>query len=361
MRKEKRERSNPIIFYLITLGIGIFIFCGSFYFAFNFFSTTPETQQAAPTLPTINKFTAVINKIDNDSIKIFNMNTESFIKISDNVEIYDKDNFTIPRSKLSIGMIVDAVSDNSKIKSLTINKNSWKKSHVNNFKFDYNSNYFYYDGKKYSFGENILVMYKDNLYDIRQINPLSVITICGIDENICAIEINKGYGTVNFLNADKIVGGILKVDSKSPMLLIDTKTLELPEGHHNISITGDNIETYNKDFFINDNSKVELDLSNVQFKFGILKLKINEDDCTVYIDDKKSSASEPILLNYGEHSLKVEKEDFNSYSRNFKIDNDVKEIRVYLYRKFGLKDTIKEDETTESPQIYIENSDASES
>ena len=139
------------------------------------------------------------------------------------------------------------------------------------------------------------------------------------------------------------------------MLLNDTKTLELAEGHHNISIPGDNIETYTKDFFINDNNNIDLDLATIQFKLGILKLNINEEDCTVYIDDKKSSASEPILLNYGEHSLKVEKEDFNSYSRTFRIDNDVKEIRVYLYRKFGLKDTIKDDETLDSSQIYIES------
>lgn len=347
MRKKTREKRGTVIFYVLTFLIGILICVLAFVFTFNFFSVNNKSFESVVSsqfaTPSFNKFTALINKIENNSCEIYNMNMESnsIIKITDAVKIYDKNNSKVDLSKLCVGAIVDVTSDNGQIKSLAINKNVWKKSHIANFNINHDSKILSYNDKSYSFCDNTLVVSKNNLYDIKKIKPLCIITITGLDNNIWFVEVNKGYGNINFLNTDKITSGILKIDSKSPLLLRDTKTLELSEGHHIISISGDNIEIYNRDLFINSDDRIDINLSDVQFKCGILKLKINKTDCMVYIDNKKVSMSEPILLNYGEYNLKVVKDGFKDYSEKIFIDRDVNEINVRMYGEINLNKSIE--------------------
>ena len=134
---------------------------------------------------------------------------------------------------------------------------------------------------------------------------------------------------------NKFINGIAKIDSKEIFNLNDIDAKELREGHHNIFISGDNIEDYSKDFFIKANENLDLNLDDVEFKNGLLKINLEQSGCLIYVDDKKISLSDPIFLNYGEHELKITKQGFEDYVNKILIDSQTHEINVSLNVEYG--------------------------
>ena len=355
----KKDKRNTIIFYVMTFLFGIFLCVITFFFVFSTFSHDTKVNVSPTTELTnnlSNKFIAVIKNIDGKDIEISNINTESDSKIQfdNNIKVFDKNNSAINFEKLKEGNIIEIKSENGKVKSIAIAKNSWEMKHINDFKIDNDIKTIIVGSKSYNYSNETIIKYKGNDYDIKILSPLNVININGLDKNILFIDVLKSYGTLSFSSLDKIVGGILKIDNETPVLIKNLKTKDLSEGPHVITISGDNIETYTTDVFIKANEQINIDLDNIQFKCGILNLNINESGCEVYINNKKVSLSEPIMLNYGEYKLKIVKDGFKDFTQNILINTDTKTINAQLEKKINLG---KINISTEpgSAKVYIDD------
>jgi PEGA domain. len=354
----KKNRDNAIMFYFVTFGLGIFLCITTFFIVFNSFSKGIKNS-ASPQVSieniSSNKFNAVIKNIDARELEIFNINSEtnSKINIDEKVQILDKNDSRLDFGKLKVGSIVEVNSQNGKIVSVGINKDSWKMKNISNFRIDNSSKTIFFGSSIYNYSNETIAKYKDEEYDIKKLNSLGVISVSGLNKNIWFIDVIKSYATLSFTGLDKIKGGILKLDNES-ILTNDLKTKKVMEGAHSISISGDNIETYSKDILVNANETLNIDLSGVQFKCGILNLKINQTGTTIYIDNKKVSLSEPIMLNYGQYNLKITKDGYETYEQEFLMDTDTKEIDVNMVKKIDMG-KIRITTIPDNSQIYIDD------
>ena len=332
----------------------------SFFLVLKFFSGSKDTvsQKATSSVSSIssNKFTAVIKQIDKRTMKIFNINIDSSseITIDDGTKLLDKNDCEIDISRLKPGNIIDISCENGKTKSINIAKDSWAIKHVNNFDINQETKKISFENKSYKYSDETIIRYKDQDYDFQKINPLCVINISGLDKDIWFIDIFKSYGVLNLTGLDKITNGKIRFDDEQPVSLKNLKSKNLSEGSHVISVNGDNIETYSKDIFINGDETLDLNLSEVQFKCGILKIDIGESNCDVYIDNKKISITEPIVLNYGEYKLKIKKDGFKDYSEDIIIDSANKYINISLEKKINLG-KIRVTTNPDNAQIYIDD------
>ena len=360
---KKKKKDNPVAFYALTFLFGIFLCALTFFVVFKSFSPSENKTAATPTSTVAiqnnlsNEFTAIIKNIDGKELGIYNLNTQSDSQIhfdAETIKVFDKNNSAINFEKLRAGNIVEIKSDNGKINSISIAKNSWELKHISDFKPDAQSNSILIGSTRYTFSDDTIVKYKGDDFDIKNLSPLNIINLNGLGKEILYIDVVKSYGTISFSGLDKIVGGILKIDNDSPILTKDLKTKQLSEGPHVISISGDNIETYTTDIFIKADEKTNINLSNIQFKCGILNLNVSETGCQVYIDDKKISLAEPIILNYGEYKLRIVKAGFKDFVQNILINTNTKTVNAQLEKKISLgKINITTD--PDNAQVYIDD------
>lgn len=352
MKRDNYILYKNIFFFILIILVGILFFILSYIFAINFFSgETKKTdlqsergikrEVVSDEKESPKKNICLMEGIDNDEISIFNLQTGigSTIKISE-----------AQKNQFQVGDIINIFFKNGTAEKIELNKNVWQKNKISNFKLDLETKKFIYENEKYYFSEHIFV--KD--CDLNKISPVSLITIKGLGKQILYFEVNKGAGKINFLAKEKIVNGIAKIDSKEIFNLNDVNAKELCEGYHNIFISGDNIEDYSKDFFIKANENIDLNLDDVEFKNGLLKINLEQTGCLIYVDDKKISLSDPVFLDYGEHELKITKQGFEDYVNKILIDSQTHEINVSLIKKIDLGKLIITTEPNDA-EIYLDD------
>lgn len=352
MRKNNYILYKNIFFFVLVILIGILFFILSYVFAINFFSGEPnktDLQSESDIKREIvsdeekspKKNICLIEKMNGNEISIFNLQTGigSTIKISE-----------AQKNQFQAGDIINMFFKNGAAEKIELNKNVWQKHRISNFKLELETKKFIYENEKYYLSKHVFVKY----CDLNKISPVSLITIKGLGKQILYLEVNKGAGKINFLAKEKIVNGIAKIDSKEIFNLNDVNAKELCEGYHNIFISGDNIEDYSKDFFIKANENLDLNLDEVEFKNGLLKINLEQSGCLIYVDDQKISLSDPIFLNYGEHELKITKQGFEDYVNKILIDSQTHEINVSLIKKIDLGKLIITTEPNDA-EIYLDD------
>ena len=353
MKKNNYILCKNIFFVVLIILIGILFFILSYTFAINFFSGEINKsdleikhdieekiigdEEFAP-----KKNICLIKEITGNEISILNLKTgiENAVKISE-----------AQKNQFQTGDIVNIFFKNGVAEKIEPNKNVWQKNRISNFKIDLETKKFIYENEKYYLNENIFIK---NHYALNKISPVSLITVKGLGKQILYLEVNKGAGKINFLAKEKIINGIAKIDSKEIFNLNDIDAKELREGHHNIFISGDNIEDYSKDFFIKANENIDLNLADVEFKSGLLKINLEQSGCLIYVDNKKILLSDPIFLNYGEHELKIIKQGFEDYVNKIIIDSQAHEINISLKQKIDLGKLIITTEPNDA-EIYLDD------
>ena len=333
MKKSKVAKFKGWAFCVLIFLIGILLFLLSFVFSMNFFSgeldvfstkkilDDSKQQDVTESKNSEKKGIFLIKEISNAEIKALDIKNgiDSEMKIN-----------SVCKDKFKSGDIVNIFFKNGVIKDIEFNSNVWQKNRINGFKFDLQTKEFWYEDKRYFLSDNLFIK---NNYDLNKISLMSLISIKGLGKKILYLEVNKGTGKINFIGEEKILNGVVRIDSKDIFELGSVKSKELSEGPHNLIISGDNIENYSKDFFIKDNGQTDLDLSKIELKNGLLKINLNQAGCLVYIDNKKIVLSDPIFLSYGEHELKIMKNGFEDYINKILIDSQAHEININMTKK----------------------------
>lgn len=354
MKKSKVAKFKSLTFYILVFLVGILLFLLSFVFSIKFFSGELDMSSTKKVLDDSKqqditdskngekKSIFLIKEMNNMEIKALDVKNgiDSEIKIN-----------SACKNKFKSGDIVNIFFKNGVVKDIEINSNAWQKNRINGFKFDLETKEFWYENKRYFLSDNLFIK---NNRDLSKISLMSLISIKGLGKKILYLEVNKGAGKINFLGGEKILNGIVKIDSKDIFELGSVKSKELSEGPHNLLISGDNIENYSKDFFIKDNEQIGLDLSQVEFKNGLLKINLDQAGCLVYIDNKKIVLSDPIFLSYGEHELKIIKNGFEDYINKILIDSQTHEINISMTKKIDLGKVFIQTEPSDA-EIYLDN------
>jgi len=333
--KKKSVKSHAKFFF-----VGIFAFVLSFIGSYIFFgdnknqSFINQENIKQPEKDIYNNFNALINKITSESsCEIYNIDTESnsIINLTNATEILDKNNFHTRLNNFKPGDLVNISALNGQIKSICANKKAWEQNRLVNFKIDLADKNIIFNNQEYYFNNNTLVLYKNHECDIKKLNDLCMISLKGLDKNIWTIEINKSTGVLCLIDFEnKITNGNLKIDNKNLIELNKITSKILTEGPHTISITGDNIQTYKKDIFIEPDENFNINFSDLQIKCGLLELKLNINNCIVHIDNARVYLTEPILLAYGSHKLKISKENYKDYEKDIFINQDTCELNINL-------------------------------
>jgi len=371
----RKTKSHFPFLYGLTLFTGIIACIVVFVTMFNSFidsrdAATPAPAQSTPARSTP---TAVAYEQTSDAvgvIKNISGGTDRFLAIYDiagartlnlltdgTTDFKNRYGQAIVYAELAVGDIVEFTYEprGNLLKSLRHSGQAWELKQVSKVSVDYAARTVSVNNDVYAYNDELISVAKGAGFDIRDIQPIDVVTLKGYQDKLWYAELIKSHGFLEFTDARLVVDGILEINTDFAADLSDAGTIELLEGVHRVVVRGGNIETYLKEIFIEKGETYVLDLNDVQFRMGLINLTVNTGDYTCHIDGEEVVPGEPILLTYGSYAFKLSKEGYLPWDGQVAVNEPVVELAVEL------KEEVQQSRFTinsypAGAEIYIDNS-----
>ncbi len=369
------QKSQFPAFYFITVSVAVVSAIVIFAVMFNMFSgkadKSPIPTDSGTPAPTetpkppetprgdTNKSTAVINNIsDRNKLNLTDLDSNKYysLETSGTSILKDRAGEHITFAELSVGDVVDVEfeTQTNYIVNLAKSSKAVDYRNVDGLKTDDIYQTITVKNTVFSYDENVIVTYKGKPYEIGKITETDKVDLRGYSNKIWVIDVKRGHGTINIINKEKISEGLLEIGNTKFLLLSETDSVEVEEGTHKIVVKGKNIAPYTTEITVENGQTAELDLGKTNVKKGELYIKCNVDDYVLSINGKKQEPINPIELEQGEYTVKVEATAYNPWEQKVTIGNGRREINVELKKDVKLsKLTLKTEPS--GADIYINN------
>lgn len=305
--------------------------------------------------------TGLVENISNSgAIQIYDLyeNRDYNLKYVNKTTLKDEFDKPLIIDEIKMGQIIDYqyAKGSTSLSSITLSKKAFYEKRVTGIKNDDLSKTYTKGDKTYFYDENTIVDFDRGVYNAEQITDKDIVNIRGFEKNIYYVEVVKGHGTLKVTNNFDIQNPSIEIDTTIIDSIKDVpeKDYILQEGPHKIVVKGDNIDPYITDIMIEANDVSELSLMYAQSKKGLFVPNITPYDADLYIDGEIVNRNEPIMLDYGPHTVRVSKNGFDEYMDTITIKGSETRINIALNGKVLMsKLTITTDPV--GAGVYVDN------
>ncbi len=331
-RRVKPQKSQLAVFYVVTIIFGVIISITVFSIVFNKFlskdsgaknivqTETPiKTEVAIEDEIELTELTTLILETSSETsqIKVLDIETSKQYNLYADVttKISDKYGQMLVFAELKAGDIMDVKFDarNGNLTAVYESTAAWEFKNVKNVRVDIAKSAITIGNDVYGYDSNLISVFRGGNYNISQLSPMDYVTVRGLKNKLLFIELANGHGTLEVVNGDKIKDGTIEVDTTVFRALDEAKKIELLEGSHKIVIKGANIDPFITEVTVSLGETSTVDLSEIQLKRGVITIDVDVEGATIYIDGTKTELTGQIPLDYGEYTIKVEKEGYEPY------------------------------------------------
>jgi hypothetical protein len=199
-----------------------------------------------------------------------------------------------------------------------------------------------------------MVRYNGEPYSVANVKPINEVTIRGHKDTVWSVEVLRSHGTLVIVGMEDIIDGHIEIDTEVFKMLDEFEPMDLVEGERRLVIKGTNIEPFVELVQINHGEVKTVNLADVQLRSGVLQLTVNEPYYTLTINGEIQSTTEPIVLPYGEHLIRVEKDEFEPYEETIDVSAPTATLNVTLQRIFRIARLMVTTEPS-GADIYVDN------
>lgn len=261
------------------------------------------------------------------SVHDINTDEEYIIKTNSDTKFINRSGQQSSVTKIQRGDLVSVVmnEDGQTAKQIQYSASTWMAKEVSGLTVDTEQktvSITFVNGtetKTYHYGNDNLFLYKDGEIAPESIDPCDVVTMQGRSDRVWSIKVIESHGNMTITHQNDIVNGILTIDDDQIIALKDFTELAITEGVHNISVSGDNIESFSDTIFVVPNEDFEYDLSKAQSKTGVVIIHANVYDFKLYINGAEADGTKPIVLPLGEYDIVVSKNGYKKWNQKITV------------------------------------------
>ena len=273
-------------------------------------------------------------------------------------DIRDKYSQVISATQLVLGDMVEVVynESNQTLTSLINSPNTWEYTNVTELNPDRVNKIIKLYGEKYRYTSKLYVRTEDGESALLAINRDDVLTVRGYEKTIYSITVTRGHGSIVLKNSEYFEGGNLTIGGKEYHDITSDMVFTVREGTVNLTIEKDDIKGSTVVEVLR-NKEVEVDLSvfapNPEEK-GEVSFVISPFGAELLIDSVLTSYANPLELTYGEHTIEVVLDGYETYAGTYSLNQPTDIVQIELSK------TVVEEET-EGEGTSTGSSDNSES
>ncbi len=261
------------------------------------------------------------------SVHDISTNQQYNVKTNSQTKFIDRSGEQASITQIQKGDLISVVfaEDKETAEEIRYSANTWMAKEVSGLSIDTEAktaSITFVDGtepKQYYYTEDSLFLYKDREMAPEDISSCDIITMQGQDERVWSVRVIEYHGTMTITNQQQIQNGFLSIDEGEPIALESISQLDVPEGAHTISVTGENIESFQDTIFIVPGETFEYDLSKAQSKTGVMIIRANVYDFKLYINGADTDGTKPIVLPLGEYDVVVLKNGYKQWNQKVTV------------------------------------------
>ena len=237
---------------------------------------------------------------------------------------------------------------NKKLTAVRASEKEWEYSGATNFTIDTEKKSVTVGSQKYNYTENLVVIQDGRIADIDKLAPVDVITLKGRDKQIDSILVTAGHGNVRLDSTAFFEGGFVEIGSKIVKVITENMVIPVPAGSYVLTVTKDDT-TGSKEIQVGENEEIRINLTDFQseaVRYGSVQFKITPSDAELEIDGKKTDYSALVDLPYGNHSVIIKKDGYNTYKETINIQSILTEYDISLIENGETSAQATEETTT---------------
>ena len=257
---------------------------------------------------------------------------------------------------IRIGHILDISYESRDMEIHNINESvqAWERRSRTNVMVDMNAATITIGNESWSFNSQTLVLYQGRTFPIAQIRPIDSVTVSGFGDTAWFVQLDAGHGFLRLTNTDMITNGTLMIGTHLFYALVDvTEPITLSEGTHRILVDGSNIEAFIRYADIEQGRTVTINLADVQFRLASLIVIVNPIDADVLINGEVHDVTEPAMLEFGEHVIRVESPGFYPQEETIEITS-VNNLLQFELEEIVVDGQVRVHTTPPNAEVFID-------
>lgn len=376
--KNYEEQNSNANFYVVTIFVSVLIFLLVSFIVFEFTikSNKPKDTTVKDNVNIADNTddelniddvegyitsTALIENISNSgAIQLYDFedNKTYNLKVTSDTQLLDNYEKPLVLGEFKAGDIVDYthVKDKTSLEKLSIssNKKAFEVKKVTDINNVSEEELYIVGAKSYYYDEKTIVDFDRATYTPYDITKFDTVNMKGYDNNVYYIEVLKGHGDVKFETNPDIKNGIVEIDTTDTLKTETLTTITLSEGPHKIVVKGDNIDPYVTDILVEAGKTTDVSLLVAQSKKGLYVPTVTPSDSEIYIDGELINKSEPIMLEYGPHTVRVSKTGYEEFNDTILVKSEETRQNIALTAKVMMS-KLKITTDPVGASIYVDN------
>jgi hypothetical protein len=257
-------------------------------------------------------------------------------------------------SELGCGEIMDVTyyTDNSKLVSAIGNSNVEKRTGVSKFSFSADESSATYKGVECSVSKYVTAYDENNRIDILEISKEDELTLYFYGGKLMSIVVDVGHGYVSLENQTTYIGGMVEIGYDVIVPVTSNMLLEVREGTYTLRISKNGYSDSMEDIVVTKGEKTDVDLLEIAIPRGTAVFNIEPSDAVLYVNGDEQPSHTYANI-YGDYTIKVEAEGYDTFKGKFTINDTVKEFNVTM----TATEDDEEDEDTEDSEETEETSE----
>ncbi len=246
--------------------------------------------------------------------------------------IKDKYGENLTVSQISEGELVTIEREGGVLTSVQISKDAFSYDDLYQFRLDKKKKSLTVGSASYYYDEDVAVYNGSSEISLSEISEQDTICLKGVGQQIYAIQVTTGHGTVVLENTELFQGGYITIGNVLAQKITDETRLEVTEGTYILSVANDGYGG-SKEITIEANRETKVNLDELKGegpKFCQIQFKLVPENTAVYIDGTQVDTSQPVQVRYGIHRLSASAEGYQEWTRTLVVNSEKGEFTIEL-------------------------------
>ncbi len=264
---------------------------------------------------------------DNGRLSLRSKDTGAVYSVNYNggTKIKSKYGNDIILEKVDIGDIVEAhyIQGTNKLVELLLSDKAWENTMAVNIDVNYDKQILTIGSSNYAYNDNLFIYSNGKELDIRELSGIDELTVRGYDNTALSIVVNKGHGFVKLIDADNYVDGIIEFGTEVITRIEKDMIIAVPEGEHNVVVSKNGLGG-EKTVLVERGLESVITFDEFEQpvnRYGSVNFIIEPEDAEalLYIDNVLTEYEELVNLTYGEHSVIVTSNNYDTYMKTITV------------------------------------------
>ena len=263
-------------------------------------------------------------------------------------------------ANLEAGDVINILGADSQGKATTVQlaDSVWTYDDITRFSVDEDAGIMRIADTKYSIDRDSFVFIGDEKAAFSDISSQDRLSVIGIDKKILSVCVTTGHGTLQLENTELFDGSYLQLGTKIFVEITSNMQMEVPEGDYTLAVANDGWGGSTQiTIQRGETTTVNLDeLKGDGPKYCSIQFVVDVEGAQIYVENSLIDYSQVNQIRYGNHSLTVVADGYDTWSRTLCVNSAEATIVISLTDESDSEETTDTDSSGTAQAVEKEDS-----